>query len=141
MSFLNDGYQTIISFSLNPTVKLKEKSVTPPGIDGGDQVDTTTMRNTDYRTAQPRFLKTLTESSFTAAYDPVVYNELNTMVNVNQQITITFPDGSELTFWGWLRTFTPNEITEGEQPTAVCAISVGNQDNAGAEVAPSYVAP
>jgi len=138
MSYLNNGYQTLISFSSNPTVHLKEKTVTPPGVDGGDAVDTTTMRNTTWRTRQPRTLKTMTEASFTASYDPVIYNELITMINVLQQITITFPDGSELMFWGWLRVVTPGENTEGEQPTVSATIEIGNEDNTGAETGPTY---
>lgn len=138
MSYLNDGYQTLISFSANPTVHLKEKETTPPGIDGGDEVDTTTMRNTTWRTRQPRNLKTLTESSIVVSYDPVCYNELNAMINVNQEITVTFPDGSSVVFWGWLRTFTPNSNTEGDQPTANCGITPSNQDNNGVEVGPTY---
>jgi hypothetical protein len=140
MSYLNNGYQTLISFASNPTVHLKEKTVTPPGIDGGDEIDTTTMRNSVWRTKQPRTLKTLTEASITAVYDPLCYNELLAMINVNQQITITFPDGSSLQFWGWLKNFTPNENSEGEQPTAACSIVPGNQDNTGAEVGPTYAA-
>lgn len=138
MSYLDDGYQTLISFTSNPAVKLKEKSVTPPGIDGGDLIDTTTMRNTTWRTADGRALKTLTESSFVAAYDPVVYNELNAMINVNQEIEITFPDGSKLKFWGIMRVFQPNELTEGEQPTANVTISPTNKNAAGVETGPTY---
>lgn len=140
MSYLEDGYQTLISFAENPAVHLKEKTITPPGIDGGDAIDVTTMRNEDWRTFALRALKTLTESSFRAAYDPVIYDELDAMINVNQLITITFSDGSSVAFWGGLRTAQPQEVEEGAMPEVECNITPTNRDNTGAEVAPVYTA-
>lgn len=134
--FFEDGYQTLISFSANPAVLLKEKSVTPPGWDGGDAIDITTMRNTDLRTFALRKLRTLTESTFNAAFAAGTYSDLAAMINVNQEITITFPEGSSITFWGGLRTFTPGEFVEGEQPTAECAITPTNKNAAGVETLP-----
>jgi hypothetical protein len=137
MPILDDGFATLISFAENPTVKFKEKSVTPPGLDAGGAIDTTTMRNTAYRTQAPKSLKTLTETSCTVAYDPEVYPEIEAMLGVNQQITITWPDGSSRSFWGWLDKFTPGEHSEGEQPTAEISILPSNQDADGAETAPT----
>lgn len=141
MPLLKDGFSTTITFSEAPAVKMEEKSVTPPGVDGGGENDTSTMRNTAWRTRQPRSLKTATEMSFEAAYDPAVYEDIISMVNVNQQITVNWPDGSSLTFWGWLNTFEPGELVEGEQPTATVTIIPSNQDNSGAEQPPVYTAP
>jgi hypothetical protein len=90
MSFLKDGYQTLYSFSTASTVFFRERSVTPPGIDGGDEVDTTTMRNLKWRTRQPRKLISLTESSVTVSYDPEIYDDILAMVNENQLVTITW---------------------------------------------------
>lgn len=139
MGRLDDGYQTLID--LGGIATLYEKTVTPPGIDGGGAVDTTTMQNSAWRTRNPKQLKTLSEGSITVAYDVALYDDILAAVNVNQLITITFPDGSTLAFWGWLNTFTPNELVEGEQPTAECQIIPSNQDSSGAEVAPVYSAP
>jgi hypothetical protein len=61
-----------------------------------------------------------------------------TLLQVNQQITITFPDLSTVTFWGWLDTFTPGDLSEGEQPTAEITVIPSNQDSAGDEVGLSY---
>lgn len=141
MPLLKDGFSTTITFSEAPAVKMEEKSVTPPGVDGGGENDTSTMRNTAWRTRQPRSLKTATEMSFEAAYDPAVYDDIISMVNVNQQITVNWPDGSTLTFWGWLNTFEPGELVEGEQPTASVTIIPSNQDNSGVEQPPVYAAP
>lgn len=136
---MDDGFSTIIEL-LTTGVTLYEKTVTPPGVDGGGEVDTTTMRNTTWRTRWPKKLKTLSEASVTAAYDPADFDTLNDAINVNQQIKVTFPDDGgtrvTVTFWGWLNTFTPGENTEGEQPTAEFSFIPSNQDNDKTEQGP-----
>jgi hypothetical protein len=135
MAVINDGFSTIISLG---GTNLFEKEVTPPGIDGGGANDTTTMRNTIWRTMQPKKLKTLSESNFVAAYAIAAYSTLLSLLQVNQLVTVTFPDGATLAFWGWLDKFTPNASKEGEQPTANCTLIPSNQDDSGAEIAPVY---
>lgn len=138
MARIDDGFATLIEFADDSDVQMWEKEVTPPGVDGGGENDTTTMRNTAWRTKWPKELITLSESSFTAAYDPAVYEEIIAMVNSNQQITLTFPDDSTLVFWGWLNTFVPNANVEGEQPTAEITIIPSNQNASKVETAPVY---
>jgi len=135
---LDDGYQTLISFAADPTVLFYEKTVTPPGIDGGGEVDTTTMLNAAWRTRNSKALITLSNAGITVAYDPAVLPEIVNLVNVNNLITITFPDGDTCAFWGWLNTFTPNEHVEGEQPTAEIEIIPSNQNDSGVETAPVH---
>jgi len=57
-------------------------------------------------------------------------------VNQNQEIVLTYPDGETLTFWGWLDGYAPNEMSEGEQPTAEVTVICSNQNNSGVETAP-----
>lgn len=150
MTIMNDGYQTTLTFTsaemdsqANLLTLMEEKEVTPPGVAGGGANDATTMRNTNWRTMAPKVLKTLTESPFVVAWDPELYDEMVAMINDNQLITITFPDTSNLAFWGWIDSFTPNAQTEGEQPTASIVIIPSNQngnDN-NAEIAPVYTPP
>jgi hypothetical protein len=140
MARIDDGFATLIEFAEDSDVQMWEKEVTPPGVSGGGENDTSTMRNTTWRTRSPKSLITLSESSLTVAYDPAVYDEIVSMVNVNQQITITFADDSTLVFWGWIDEFTPGAIMEGEQPTAEVKIIPSNQNAAGTETAPSYTA-
>jgi len=135
---MDDGHATYFTFGANPAVKFWEKTVTPPGVEGGGENDTTTMRNANWRTRAPKKLKTLANSSTTVAYDPAVYADAVALLQINQQITITFPDLSTVTFWGWLDTFSPGELTEGEQPTAEITVIPSNQDASGAEVGLSY---
>ena len=143
MAILNDGYQTLVDFSAGTsgvTFGFFEKEVTPPGVAGGGPNDTTTMRNNSFRTMQPKALRTLTPMTEVGAYDPAVYDEIMAMINVNQVITVTFPDGSTLTFWGWLDEFAPGNHVEGEQPTATITIQPSNQDNSNVEKPPIYAA-
>jgi len=140
MSRLDDGFATLIEFGEDSDVQMWEKEVTPPGVSGGGENDTSTMRNTTWRTKSPKGLKSLSEASLVVAYDPAVYDEIIAMVNVNQSLTITFPDDSTLIFWGWIDEFTPNAVVEGEQPTAEIKIIPSNQDGSGDEIAPVYSA-
>lgn len=138
---IDDGHSTIITLTSPATVKLYEKEVTPPGIDGGGANPTTTMRNTVWRTMAPKKLKTFDEIAVVASFATDVYQDLVGAVNVNQLITLTFPDGSTLEIWAWLNIFKPNRFVEGEQPTAQVTFICSNQDDAGVETAPVYTAP
>lgn len=140
MARIDDGFSTTISFADNPTVLFYEKTVTPPGLQGGGANDTTTMRNTTWRTMAPKKLKTMSEASSKVSYDPAVYSDVLTMIQNNQLITINFPDGSTLEFYGWLDEFTPDEVQEGSQPTATIKIIPSNQNDSGVETAPVYTA-
>ena len=138
---IDDGHPTKITFSKDGSgsgITFWEKSVTPPGVDGGGENDTTTMHNVKYRTRSPKKLITMTAMSMVCAYDPVVYEDIMDSINVNQQITVEFPDGSTVTFWGWLNSFVPGDVAEGEQPTATVEIIPSNQNDDGAEMGPTY---
>ncbi len=140
MARLDDGFATLIEFAEDSDVQMWEKEVTPPGVSGGGENDTSTMRNTTWRTKSPKGLISLSEASLVVAYDPAVYDEIIAMVNTNQQITITFADDSTLVFWGWIDEFTPGAAVEGEQPTAELTIIPSNQNASGTETAPVYSA-
>lgn len=137
MARIDDGFSTTIAFAVAPTAGLLiyEKAVTPPGFENGGAIDTTTMLNTAYRTMAPKKLKTLTEFSFTAAYQPGAYSALLGVLGTNGQITITFPDGATLVFYGWIDAVAPGELAEGEQPTLDITVIPSNT-NAGVETAP-----
>jgi len=151
-SRIDDGFSTIIGFyadkiaadadtddSASDFSLFWEKEVTPPGISGGGPNDTTTMRNDTWRTQNSKKLLTLAQSSFTAAYDPGVLDEIVAGINLNKFIRLKFPNGDVWDFWGWLDEFTPGANVEGEQPTADCTIEPSNQDvDTGLEAAPVY---
>jgi len=143
MAIMEDGFSTTISFSSSElsstdvlTLYMQEKEVTPPGVDGGEKIDVTTMRNTSWRTFAPRNLKTLMEAPINVAWDPGLYDEMNAMINDNQEITITLPDTATIVFWGFVKSFTPSAHVEGSQPMAAVSIEPTNRNAAGAETAP-----
>lgn len=139
---LDDGFATIITLENLPDVKIFEREVTPPGYSGGGPIDTTTMRNLAYRTMAPKKLKTLSKVSVTAAYATSALDGIWAQIGVVQLITITFPDGSTLAFYGWIDEFTPAAHKEGDQPTASITIQPAMRNpTTGAEVAPVYTAP
>jgi hypothetical protein len=117
---LKDGYQSLITFAASTTISLWEKTVQPPGLDGGDPVV--------QRTMAPRALITMTPHTFTAAYDPAVYSSILSLLNVETTVTVTFKDGSTLAFYGFLQKFEPAAMSEGTQPEATVTICPTNFD-------------
>ena len=137
---LDDGYRTLVTFATDPDICFWEKEVTPPGLDGGDAVETFTMHNDRWRTMAPRALITMTEFELTCAYDPAIYTAALALVNVKTTVTVQFPDGSTLAFYGYLRTFEPDALSEGEQPEATITVQPTNADpQTGAEEGPVLV--
>lgn len=132
---LRDGFATMITFADNATVNLWEKASTPPGQDVGDAIDTTTFHNTR-RTKWPRTLIEDTDGSLTCAYDPLARTQLESLVGNNQEITVTFNDGSTWAFWGFLKSFIPQEVSDGEQPEAAVEFVITNTDDAFVEQDP-----
>lgn len=138
---LDDGFSTIITVANIPSVKLYEKDVTPPGMAMGGAIDTTTMRNSTWRTNAPRKLKSLSQVSSTVAFATVAIDDVKAQIGINQLITVTFPDSSSIVFYGWIEEFTPGAFTEGEQPTATLTIVPSLRDTDGTETAPDYLEP
>ena len=143
MSWLDDGFSTTVYFANQPsgvTFYLKEKEVTPPGIDWGGANDTTTMRNTAWRTNAPKKLKSLTEFNMSCKYDPQIFSQILTMGGTITIIVITFPDNSTYRFYGWIDKVTPDSIVEGEMAMANVVVIPSNQTAADVEVAPVWQA-
>jgi hypothetical protein len=130
---LRNGYRTLITFSIYPEMEFWEKDVTPTGFDGGDKIDQTTMWNTRMRTYSPRALVEQTDCTLTVAYDPLMYNRAQFLINIPMTITTTFSDGSTYAAYGWMKSFEPTEhVTDGEQPEAEMVICFSSEDhNAG----------
>jgi len=140
MSIMKDGFSTLISFSADSSVQIAHKTLTPPGFSDGGEIDVTTMLNTGYRTKAPKSLIDVTPCSFSAAWDPATYVEMQAMVGINQQITVTFPDASTIVFWGWISEFNPGEQAEGAQPMVDISIIVSNLNGSDVETGPVYSA-
>ena len=125
---LTDGQGTTIEFSIDTTLYFFPKNLTPSGWDGGGPNDVTLLSNTKYMTMMPKTLKTITALSGEAAYSTQglktdgSIGSFAAMVNRNQQVTVTYPDGAQFTFWGYLDKLTPNQIVGGQQPTLTFTI-------------------
>ncbi len=50
MPRIDDGHPTKMTFAEDASISLWEKAVTPPGVEGGGENDTTTMHNSIWRT-------------------------------------------------------------------------------------------
>lgn len=135
---LDDGFSTTVTIA--GITMIEENTVTPPGADGGGEINNTSMRNTRWRTKKPKSLLDLTPLEMSVQYDPAFYDALAANLQVNQAITVEFSDGSTLVFWGWIDSITPNENSEGELPLADITIIPSNIDGAGAEIAPAHTA-
>jgi len=140
---LKDGKGITITFDASSAVALDldPTSITPPALDGGDGIDTTTLSNDEYRTKEPGALIDIPSGSMTVAYDPMAYDatgDIPALINTNGLITYTFPNDDTVAFYGFLKSFTPGELVEGEMPTAEIEIVITNVDDAGDETAPVW---
>ena len=125
---LKNGYQSLLTMSADPDILIWEKGVTPPGMDGGDPIDASTMHDVTWRIMFPAALITLTEASVRGAWKPQLFTLLLAVLNVEQTITCWFSNGGNIAFYGFLRTFEPDEMVEGEQPEATFTIQPTNWD-------------
>lgn len=137
---LNDGYRSIMTFSLNANVKVYPKTVTPFGASAGGAIDTTTMLNNLFRTFQPKKLQTITGATLVGAYDPALYNDIMAMLGKNQLLSIIFPDLGHFDAYGWIDEASFSALTEGVQPEVTFNIMPSNQNGSGAEAGPSFTA-
>lgn len=124
----DDGFQTIVTFAAgNPRLYIIE--LTPPSFKGGGEIDVANMHNISWRTRSPKKLITLGEITAKVAYETLAFYLIPAHINLNQLITVTFPDTATYSFWGFLDEFTPDSNKEGERPTATIKIIPTLHDN------------
>lgn len=133
-----DGYSTRIALANKPAINFWEKTAKASGVDTGDPIKQSTMLNNRWHTYAARSLVNVTPTTLTAAYDPDVISDILGQLGVNQSITVHFPDGSQWSFWGFVRNFEPQELKEGEQPEAQVELVPTNTDNSGVESGPLF---
>lgn len=138
---LQEGQSTKITFASVPDVAFWEVSVKPPGLDGGDMINNTTMHNVKWRTMHPRKLVTRTEATAVVTFDPAILPLIDNLVNKNDEITFTYSDGTTDAMWGALQKFEPSEFKEGEQPQATITIVPTNYDTGDHTEAGPVVSP
>ncbi len=131
-----EGFHAHITLGNAPSIAFWEKDAQPPGVEGGEPIDQTTQFNTAVRTRFPRVLHDFDPINVNAAYSPVVYSDIVAQINVNQVITVSFPDTMTICFWGYLRSFKPAALAEGQQPMCSIVIVPTNLDNSYVEQVP-----
>lgn len=124
-SILPNGHRTLISIS-GVTAQFEEVSVTPPGISGDDPVEQTNMRANNYRTFSGGALMTMTEMSIKVNYAVGAYTQLLPLIRKNRYVTITFFDGSSISLYCIIASFTPDEVNTNEKPTATLVLTPSN---------------
>jgi len=137
---LKEGLGTTITFAGHTfTLTIDPSSITPPGLDGGDAIDSTSLSNVLYRTKEPKSLIDVTDGGLTVFYDPAAWDDIVSAMNDNVLITVTFSNSDTLAFYGYIKTFEPGESVEGEAPSAEMVV-VATAQTAGTETAPVYAA-
>jgi len=144
-TMLTNGYASFFEIDSFTTLGFWEKEVTPFGLEGGDKIDVTTMHNHYVRTYAAQALYEAADGEITAAYDPAVLSSLSGSagaINTNKAITIHFPDTSTWDTYGYIQTFSPSSLSNGEQPEASITIVFTNLTDAAtpAEYEPVYTA-
>lgn len=135
-----DGFSTKIVFAAKPSIAFWEISVKPPGMDGGEPIQTTSMRNLVWRTYRSKQLKTLTPLTLKGKYDPDSWADWLALVNVEGAMTVYWPDGSYLDFYGFVQKVDPDDHKEGELPMLNVTVTPTNFDVANhVEAAPVFV--
>ena len=127
-----EGFKSLITFSNNPALNIWEIDVKPPGVESGEAINTTTQQNNLWRTFWLPQLKTLEQITIKAAYDAdVLQTDLTGMVGPRgQTITILWPQGSKVAFFGDLMKCEFDPLKEKEFPTCTLTIVPTNTDSA-----------
>lgn len=141
--FTVNGHPTTMTFSKGNSglaLYFDYDAITPFGVDGGEPIDDTRMSNVTYRTAVLRHLVSLSSLTLRGIYDPELLASIIAQVNVNQLLTITFPDGKKWKVWGGIVKFTPGELTADGKGTCTVDIRATNRNDSGVETGPAFEA-
>lgn len=125
---LGDGFKTLISFTNDLDIALWADEITPPGWEGDEPVETTTMANDVLRTYSPGSLARIPDATYTALYDPAVYDQVMAIINDPTTITYRFPNQDTYALYGYLRSFVPDALSRGNRAQATVTVTFTNQD-------------
>lgn len=125
---LGDGFKTLVTFANDSNIALWEDEINPPGWEGDEPVETTTMQNDVLRTYSPGSLARIPDATFTCLYDPGVYDAVKEIINDPTTITYRFPNQDTYALYGYLRAFVPDALSRGNRAQATVTITFTNQD-------------
>ena len=99
----DDGFSTKITLSSVPSLSIWEKELTALGVEGGEPIDISNMFATLWHTSAPKTLKKLKPCKVKAFFDINAWPTLVVQVNKKQTITLLFPNGATLFFYGFVQ--------------------------------------
>lgn len=138
---LLDGYQVFVALEDDPDLCIWEDNITPPSMTAGsDVINTTTQWNATWMTKAFHELLEVGETTINAAYCGSTWDKIQAIIGVNQSVTVHFPDGSTLSFWGGIRSFTPAGWERNGFPKADIVIVCTNMDDSNNEEGPVWAA-
>lgn len=136
-----NGKRVTVAIALDLNIELFEEEVTPPGLDTEEAIETTSQRNIRWMTYAPGDLIRLTEFDVICGYDPIVYVSLIAILGIPTTITVRFPNGARLTFYGYAKSATPTPMKRKEKPKMTVNFMPTNMDPADcSEAAPVFTA-
>lgn len=115
---LKDGLGVLITIALDTDIEFYEYNVAPPGFTADPPIKTTTHFNTAFHTFAAAKLSKMEDVKLKVLYDPIVYDSIMAVLNKETTITITFPDGATIAFYGYLMSFIPAGLVQGTVPDA-----------------------
>lgn len=132
-----DGLSTKIALENDPDIEFWEVEVQPPGVDGGDEINMTTMHSVTWEVFRARQLKRLTPFTVRAFYAQDVYVSILAQVNNEQTMTVIHPDTDSTSFYGYMQRFIPQANVPGQPPQAdITFVPTQWDPDAGAEAGP-----
>jgi hypothetical protein len=139
---LENGYQSLFVFSLDPDFAMFEVSVQSGDVDGGDKIDITTMLRTQKRAYAPRALSMDGDVTVEAGIASGTRDQANALVNRRGSVTEWLPNGAAYSYHGFLQKATFTKRAEGEFPNGTFTIVITNTDpETGEETETVYTPP
>jgi len=139
MAVQNNVQGATLTWTTNPFT-VRKAAIKLPQAMTSDGKDDTDLSNTAVRTKQPGELVEFSNGTFRGFLDPAVLLTGTLPYNTNDQIKVTFADGSNITYWGFLKSMDPQEF-EVDQETPVEVVGefvVTNRNGSNVETVPAY---
>jgi len=122
------------------TLAIEKVTLKGLGLEGGDALDASHLANVLYKTKKPQTLTEIPDVTGTGHYTPANHDTAVAELNKNQELVLTFAGVGTLTFWGYLKTYDPDEGEIGTVWNVTFSIVVTNLDGTESELGPVWAA-